>query len=88
MSHEVFSTIEEYVCSVYGFTCGSNVNEVIRKMFEGRSKPKSAEQSLDCIKSSDPKKFRTCRAVLQQHIKMAWFITKLYKTAQYLPTFQ
>ena len=55
MSHEVLSTIEKYVCSVYGFTCGSNVNDVIRKMFEGRWKPKSAEQPLDCIKSLDPK---------------------------------
>ena len=34
MSHEVFSTIEEYVCSVYGFKCDNNINEVIRKMFE------------------------------------------------------
>ena len=42
MSHEVFSTIEEYVYSVYGFKC-DNINEVTRKMFEERSKPKSAE---------------------------------------------
>ena len=26
MSHEVFSTIEEYVCSVSGFKCDSNIN--------------------------------------------------------------
>ena len=49
-------------------------------MFEERSKPKSAERSLDCIKSLDPNKFPPFRAVLQQHIKMGWFITKLYKT--------
>ena len=49
MSHEVFSTIEEYVCSVYGFQC-DNINEVIREMFEERSKPKSAERPLHCIK--------------------------------------
>ena len=46
-------------------------------MFKERSKPKSAERPLDCIKSLDPNKFPTCRAV-QQHIKMASFITKLY----------
>ena len=50
-------------------------------MFEERSKPKSAERPLDCIKSLDPNNFPPCRAVLQQHIKKAWFITKLYKTA-------
>ena len=64
MSHEVFSTIKEYVCSVYGFQC-DNINEVIREMFEERSKPKSAEQPLDCIKSLDPNKFPPCRSVLQ-----------------------
>ena len=62
MSYEVFPTIEEYVCSVYGFKCDNNINEVIRKMFEERSKPKSAERPLDCIKSSDPNKFPRCRA--------------------------
>ena len=58
----------------------SNINEVTRKMFEERSKPKSAEQPLDCIKSLDPNKFPPCRADLKQHIKRAWFITKLCKT--------
>ena len=69
MSHEVFSTIEEYVCSVYGFKCDKNVNDLIRKMSEERSKPKSTERPLDCIKSLDPNKFPPCRAVLKQHIK-------------------
>ena len=55
MSHEVFSTIEEYICLVYGFTCDTNINEVKRKMFEERSKLKSAERPLDCIKSLDLK---------------------------------
>ena len=49
-------------------------------MSEERSKPKSAEQPLDCIKSLDPNKFPACRAVLEQHIKRVWFITKWYKT--------
>ena len=30
-SHEVFLTVEEYVCSVYGFKCDSNINEVSNK---------------------------------------------------------
>ena len=50
-------------------------------MFEERSKPKSAEGPLDCIKLLDPNKFRPCRAALKQHIKRAWFIKKLYRTA-------
>ena len=71
MSHEVFSTIEEYVCSVYGFKCDNSINEVIRKMFEERSKPKSAQRPIDCIKLLDSNKFPPCRAVLKQHIKWA-----------------
>ena len=30
-SHEVFLTVEEYVCSVYGFKCDSNINELSNK---------------------------------------------------------
>ena len=51
MSHEVFPAIEEYVCPVYNFKCDININEVIRKKFEERSKAKSTEQFLNCIKS-------------------------------------
>ena len=65
MSHEVFSTIEEYAGSVYDFKSDNNINKVIRKMFKERSKPKSAELPLDCIKSLDPNKFPPCRAVLK-----------------------
>ena len=36
MSHDAFSTIEEYVCSVYGVKCDNNINEVM-KIFEERS---------------------------------------------------
>ena len=34
MSHEVFSPIEEYVCSTYGFKRDNNITVVIRKMFK------------------------------------------------------
>ena len=64
MSHKVFSTIEEFVCSVYGFKCANDINEVIREMFEERLKLKSAEQPLDYIKSLDINKFPHCRSVL------------------------
>ena len=50
-------------------------------MFEERSKQKSAERPLDCIKPLDPNKFPLCRDVLKQRIKRTWFITKLCKTA-------
>ena len=90
VSHEVFSTIEEYVSSVI-LSVTVNINEVRRKTFEERSKPKSAERSLDCIKSLNPNKFLPCRAVsnilkghglLQKYTKLhIWHI-------QYLTTLQ
>ena len=43
MSYEVFSTIEEYLCSLYGFKCKNSINEVIKEMFEERSKSKSGK---------------------------------------------
>ena len=49
MPHEIISTIEQYVCSIYGFKCDRYINEVIKKMLEERSKPKPAERPLDCI---------------------------------------
>ena len=73
------------------FKCDKNINEVIRKTFEKRSKLKSAERSLDCIKSLNPNKFLPCRAVsnilkghglLQKYTKLhIWHI-------QYLTTLQ
>ena len=77
----LFELLKSMFVLVYGFNCGSNINEVIRKMFEKRSKLKSAERPVDCIKSLDPNKFPTCRALLKQHIKRAWFTTKFFKTA-------
>ena len=34
ISHDIVSTIEEYVCPMYGFKCGTDINEGIRKMLE------------------------------------------------------
>ena len=50
-------------------------------MFEAKSKPKSNLKPLDSIKSIDPTTFPPCRNVLSLHIKRAWYIARLYKTA-------
>ena len=50
----LFELLKSMFVLVYGFQCGNNINEVIRKMFEKRSKPKSAERPFDCIKLLDP----------------------------------
>ena len=50
-------------------------------MFEAKSKPKGTKRPLDGIKSIDPSTFPPCKKVLEQQIKRAWYIAKLYKTA-------
>ena len=50
----LFELLKSMFVLVYGFQCGNNINEVIRKMFEKRSKSKSAERPFDCIKLLDP----------------------------------
>ena len=50
----LFELLKSVFVLVYGFQCGNNINEVIRKIFEKRSKPKSAERPFDCIKLLDP----------------------------------
>ena len=78
--HKIVITIEEYVPSMYGFTCDAEINEVISKLFKERSKPRS-KRSLDFIKSIHSNKFSLSRSVLEQHTKWGRFIAKLYKTA-------
>ena len=57
----------------------TDMNEVRHIMFEAKSKPKNSLKPLDSIKSIDP--FPPCRKVLDLHMKRAWYIARLYKTA-------
>ena len=49
--------------------------------FEEKNKPNCIERPLGNIKSVEPTTFSLCKSVLIQHIKRAWYIAKLYKSA-------
>ena len=46
-----------------------------------KTKPYCIERHLENNKSVEPTTFLPCRSVLTQHIKRAWYIAKLYKSA-------
>ena len=50
-------------------------------MFEDKTKPRANQRPLECIKSVDPIKFPPCKKVVEQQIRRAWYVSKLYKTA-------
>ena len=50
-------------------------------MFEAKSKPKNSLKPLGSIKPIDLTSFPPCRKVLDLHMKRAWYIARLYKTA-------
>ena len=75
------SVIEEFVCGIYGYKRQTDINEVRHIMFEAKSKPQNSLKPLDTIKSIDPTSFPPCRKVLDLHMKRAWYIARLYKTA-------
>ena len=78
---DIMVVIEEFICWMYGYRKQSEINEVIRMVFEEKSKPKANQRPLDCIKAKHPTKFPPCKNVLEQQIKRAWYIAKLYKSA-------
>ena len=68
---DIMAVIEEFVCWMYGYRKQSEINEVIRMIFEEKSKPKANQRPLDCIKAIDTTKFPPCKKVLEQQIKRA-----------------
>ena len=66
---------------MYGFKRTCKINDVIKSMFEEKSKPTISSRPLANIKSIDPTMFPPCKVILEQQTKRAWFIDHLYKTS-------
>ena len=71
----------ELTCHLYGHVKENDVHEVIKRHLEEKTKPNCIKTALGNIKSVEPTTFPPCRIVLTQHIKWAWYIAKLYKSA-------
>ena len=57
LEQQVFEKIESYVCIMYGFKRACNINDVIKSMFEEKSKPTISSHPLANIKSIDTTMF-------------------------------
>ena len=82
LTEDTYARIEEFICYMYGYKQQTDINMVRNLMFEEKGKPKSVTQRpLDGLKAIYPTSFPPCKRVLEQQIKRAWFIARLYKTA-------
>ena len=81
LEKQIFEEIKRYVCIMYGFKRIGNINDVIKSIFEEKSKPTISLRPLKNIKSIDPTKFPQCKVILEQQTKRDWFIAHLSKTA-------
>ena len=69
-----FEEVERYVCIMYGFKRTCKINDVIKSMFEEKSKPTISSRPLGNIKSIDRTMFLPRRVILEQQTKRVWFI--------------
>ena len=81
LNEEIYVTVEECVCHLYGYKRETDINVVRSLMFTSKTKPKSMKRSpLDGLKSIYPRVFPPCRRELEQQIKRGWFVAMLYKS--------
>ena len=62
---DVVSTIEKYVCAMYGVRNVKEVNEARFHVFRKLYAPSNSDQPLDKVKSSYPCCLPPCKAVLK-----------------------
>ena len=65
---------------MYGFKRTCKINDVIKSMFEEKSKPTISSLPLENTKSMDPTMFPPCKLFFEEQTKRAWFIAHIYKT--------
>ena len=74
LEQQIFEEVERYVCIMYGFKRTCKINDVIKSMFEEKSKPTISSRPLGNIKSIDRTMFLPRRVILEQQTKRVWFI--------------
>ena len=81
LSENIISDIEEFTCHIYGYPKNKCINDTLKAEFDKKCKPKPGKNTLDCIKSVDPRTLPPCSKVLLQQIKWACYVAHLYTTA-------
>ena len=68
VSEETFSTIEHYVCTIYGKPKLKSVNESILHIFLKKYKSKFKDEVINCVRKLDGSSLPPCSQVLWQKV--------------------
>lgn len=79
---DVAAALEEFVCCLYGLKNVSQVNDCRLHLFKKLYAPKTQEDPLGKIKSSDPCCLPPCRAVLDEKLKRTNYVAFIWKNAR------
>ena len=77
------STIESFVCALYGKPNLTSVDDVRYTLFQQHYAPKSTNDPLDRIKGANPSTMPPCRTVLLQKICRSHLVTLTWKNANH-----
>ena len=80
LSTDTLDVLEEFTYHLNGHVKQNEVHEVIQLPIEEKTKPNCVERPLENMELVEPT-FLPCRSVIAQHIKQAWYIVKLHKSA-------
>ena len=72
--------IKEFLCQLYGYRNIADIDEMRYRIFEAKRKPTNCKNT-EFLKTVDPMVFPPGQKVLHLHMKRAWYISKLYKSA-------
>ena len=81
MSENTISTLEHYVCSMYGKRNIKNINEVRLTMFKENYSTKNDRDPLNEIKGMNPCSLPPCHQVLLNKTRRANYIGNIWKNA-------
>ena len=81
LSTDTLDVLEEFTYHLNGHVKQNEVHEVIQLDIEEKTKPDCVERPLENMGLVEPTTFPPCRSVLAQHIKRAWYVVKLHKSA-------
>lgn len=82
LSNSLSTTLERYVCFMYGQPKLSDCNEVRYKLFQARYDVKNSEKAFSISDGIDLCMLPPCRSSLQLHARRANYVAHVWKNAQ------
>ena len=78
---ELVTSLESYVCNLYGKPNLKSVDDARYKLFSQHFAPKKNSKPLEKLKGSDSTNFPPCKIVLMEKIKRSNLVASIYKRA-------